>query len=201
MGGEWSLGVALVMEVWPNKSRAFMAGLIGAAANVGYLLVGFVGLGLLSADRHASTGGCSASGMPDEWVEMLVRNNGWRLMMLLGTLPALLTFFIRMFVPESEKWEKEKERGATSHWATQDLLGVLVGLAGPALIVLAVGLARDGADGRVDRAANRGHAGRPGDRHGRLHVSRHPLFPAAASRRPAAKTGGRRSGGCCWRRA
>ena len=48
MGGEWSLGVALVMEVWPNKSRAFMAGLIGAAANVGYLLVGFVGLALLS---------------------------------------------------------------------------------------------------------------------------------------------------------
>src|SRR5262249_7863056 len=35
MGGEWSLGVALVMEVWPNRSRAFMAGLIGAAANVG----------------------------------------------------------------------------------------------------------------------------------------------------------------------
>ena len=31
MGGEWSLGVALVMEVWPNRSRAFMAGLIGAA--------------------------------------------------------------------------------------------------------------------------------------------------------------------------
>ena len=26
MGGEWSLGVALVMEVWPNRSRAFMAG-------------------------------------------------------------------------------------------------------------------------------------------------------------------------------
>src|SRR6478672_943783 len=47
MGGEWSLGVALVMEVWPNKSRAFMAGLIGAAANVGYLLVGLIGLVLL----------------------------------------------------------------------------------------------------------------------------------------------------------
>src|SRR5437868_14307111 len=47
MGGEWSLGVALVMEVWPNKSRAFMAGLIGAAANVGYLMVGVIGLVLL----------------------------------------------------------------------------------------------------------------------------------------------------------
>ena len=65
MGGEWSLGVALVMEVWPNRSRAFMAGLIGASANVGYLLVGFVGLvlgrglerdGGLAAGRWALAG-------------------------------------------------------------------------------------------------------------------------------------------------
>ena len=40
MGGEWSLGVALVTELWPNRSRAFLAGLIGAAANVGFLAVG-----------------------------------------------------------------------------------------------------------------------------------------------------------------
>ena len=26
MGGEWSLGVALVNEIWPNKSRALLAG-------------------------------------------------------------------------------------------------------------------------------------------------------------------------------
>src|SRR5271157_5607694 len=52
MGGEWSLGVALVMEVWPNRSRAFMAGLIGAAANVGYLLVGFASLGLGALPLH-----------------------------------------------------------------------------------------------------------------------------------------------------
>ena len=58
MGGEWSLGVALVMEVWPNRSRAFMAGLIGAAANVGYLLVGFVGIWLnaIIADLAALLG-------------------------------------------------------------------------------------------------------------------------------------------------
>ena len=75
MGGEWSLGVALVMEVWPNKSRAFMAGLIGAAANVGYLLVGFTGLALAKLMTPAALEG---------W--------GWRMMMMLGTLPALLTF-------------------------------------------------------------------------------------------------------------
>src|SRR4029079_3784915 len=44
MGGEWSLGVALVMEVWPNRSRALMAGLIGARAKVGYLPVARVGV-------------------------------------------------------------------------------------------------------------------------------------------------------------
>ena len=26
MGGEWSLGVALVMEIWPEKFRPLLAG-------------------------------------------------------------------------------------------------------------------------------------------------------------------------------
>src|SRR5215469_18243624 len=38
MGGEWALGVALVMESWPQSMRPLLAGLIGAAANVGFLL-------------------------------------------------------------------------------------------------------------------------------------------------------------------
>jgi MFS family permease len=134
MGGEWSLGVALVMEVWPNRSRAFMAGLIGAAANVGYLLVGVAGLVLLQILASFESW-LLGIGLPETLVARLVANKGWRLMMLLGTAPALLTFLIRMFVPESKKWEKEKERGSTGHWATQDLLGVLIGVLGPALIV------------------------------------------------------------------
>jgi MFS family permease len=36
MGGEWSLGVALVMECWPENKRPLMAGVIGAA-NFGYV--------------------------------------------------------------------------------------------------------------------------------------------------------------------
>jgi MFS family permease len=134
MGGEWSLGVALVMEVWPNRSRAFMAGVIGAAANVGYLLVGLAGL-VLAAVLSDVESGLRSMGLSEEWVSMLVANKGWRLMMILGTLPALLTFFIRLFVPESEKWKKEARAGTTSHWATRDLLGVLIGAAGPVLIV------------------------------------------------------------------
>ena len=134
MGGEWSLGVALVMEVWPDRSRAFMAGLIGAAANVGYMLVGVVGL-MLPAIIDGLGRALAAAGAAPDTITWLSANQGWRLMMVLGTLPALLTFFIRLFVPESERWEEERKRGATSAWASHDLIGVLVGAAGPALIV------------------------------------------------------------------
>jgi MFS transporter, SHS family, sialic acid transporter len=134
MGGEWSLGVALVMEVWPNRSRAFMAGLIGAAANVGYLLVAIVGIGL-AAFLASLTQLLSSTGLPQTTVDYLTANQGWRIMMLLGTAPALLTFLIRLFVPESERWLHEKQRGSTSSWANRDLVGVLVGALGPAVII------------------------------------------------------------------
>jgi MFS family permease len=134
MGGEWSLGVALVMEVWPNRSRAFMAGLIGAAANVGYLLVAVVSLGLVAMLADVE-GALRDVRFPDEWTAALVANQGWRLLMILGTAPALLTFLIRLFVPESERWRREQQSGATSNWATRDLLGVLVGAVGPGAII------------------------------------------------------------------
>jgi SHS family sialic acid transporter-like MFS transporter len=116
MGGEWSLGVALVMEVWGGRSRALLAGLIGAAANVGYMLVALLSLGLGSVRS-----GLQGLGLSENWVE-------WRLLMVCGALPALLTFLIRLFVPESESWEKERDRGATSSWAARDLLAVLAGV-------------------------------------------------------------------------
>jgi MFS transporter, SHS family, sialic acid transporter len=126
--------VALVMEVWPNRSRAFMAGLIGAAANVGYLLVGVIGIVLVEFLARIEEV-LGMIGVSDAWTAELVANEGWRIMMILGTAPALLTFLIRLFVPESEKWQDEQRRGTTSHWETRDLLGVLVGAAGPALII------------------------------------------------------------------
>jgi MFS transporter, SHS family, sialic acid transporter len=81
MGGEWSLGVALVMEVWPEKHRPLMAGIIGAAANVGFALIAVIGL------------------------FFTVTIDSWRWVALVGAAPAALTFVIRLFVPESEKWQ------------------------------------------------------------------------------------------------
>jgi MFS family permease len=67
-------------------------------------------------------------GLPSAWVE-------WRLLMVCGTLPALLTFFIRIFVPESERWEEEQKTGRTSAWEGRDLIGVLFG-AGACWVIL-----------------------------------------------------------------
>ena len=134
MGGEWSLGVALVMEIWPEKSRALLAGLIGAAANVGFLLIAVVGLGLSTALQQME-GWLAAMGLSESYVQALVAHNGWRLLMLFGAAPALLTFFINLFVPESERWQQEQKRGTTSRWATRDLLGVAVGALGAFAII------------------------------------------------------------------
>jgi MFS family permease len=86
MGGEWALGVALVMESWSAHARPVLAGLIGAAANVGFLATGIVGTFL---DTHTY----------------------WRYVFLGCVLPALLTFLLRTFVPESERWEHAAASG------------------------------------------------------------------------------------------
>ncbi|HEX2612004.1 MAG TPA: MFS transporter [Fibrobacteria bacterium] len=102
MGGEWALGVALVMEIWPGKSRPLMAGLIGAAANVGFLSVALMSLALQGI--IASVGSFLHAVLPDATAAALLANGAWRMLFLLGATPAFLTLFIRVFVPESEAW-------------------------------------------------------------------------------------------------
>ncbi len=80
MGGEWALGVALVMELWPEKKRPMLAAVIGAASNVGFALIALIA------------------------IAFPVIKDSWRWVMLVGAAPAVLTFFIRLFVPESERW-------------------------------------------------------------------------------------------------
>jgi SHS family sialic acid transporter-like MFS transporter len=128
MGGEWALGVALVMEVWPNASRAWLAGWIGAFGNLGYTLCGGIALAL-NRYRDSIPDALTSAGMPGEWTAALTANGNWRLLMLAGAVPALLTLFIRLFVPESEKWVKERQAGRASHWSGRDLFGVLIGAA------------------------------------------------------------------------
>jgi MFS family permease len=87
MGGEWALGVALVMESWPADKRPLMASLIGAAANAGYALIALIG------------------------ILFVITRDSWRWVMLVGATPALLTFIILLFVPESERWKASVRHG------------------------------------------------------------------------------------------
>lgn len=108
MGGEWALGVALVMEIWPGKSRPLMAGLIGAAANVGFLVVALMSLALHGI--IASVGAFLQAVLPDATASALLANGAWRMLFLLGAMPAFLTLFIRIFVPESEVWHEAVQK-------------------------------------------------------------------------------------------
>ncbi len=83
MGGEWSLGVALVMECWPSDKRPLMAGVIGAAANCGYALIAVIGI-FFSITRES-----------------------WRW----GAAPAFLTLLSSLFVPESQRWQEAVRQG------------------------------------------------------------------------------------------
>jgi MFS family permease len=106
MGGEWSLGVALVMECWPERWRPLLAGCIGMAANVGILLIAVFGY------------------------FFKITSDSWRWVMLAGALPALLTFVIRLFVPESERWKQ-----AVQHGQSQPVREVLSGSLAPRTIL------------------------------------------------------------------
>ena len=98
MGGQWSLGVALVMEVWPEKHRPILAGVIGAAANVGFALIAVIGK------------------------FFAVTQSSWRWVALVGAAPALLTFFIRLFVPESERWESANKASGGQNRPLREVL-------------------------------------------------------------------------------
>jgi MFS family permease len=89
MGGEWALGVALVVECWPDRFRPLLSGAIGSAANFGFLLVGTLGMLFPITPDH------------------------WRWVVVTCALPALLALFIVAFVPESKRW-LESTRRATA---------------------------------------------------------------------------------------
>lgn len=136
MGGEWALGVALVNELWAGKNRAWVAGMIGAASNIGFLLTGILSLLLNGFIDQVGTM-IHSMGLSEATANYLLHNRAWRLLAVSGALPALINFFILIFVEESHKWKDEKSSGKTSHWATWDLLGVLLAAVAALVIIYA----------------------------------------------------------------
>jgi len=84
MGSEWSTGVALLAETWPDRARPKGAGFLQSGFGFGTLIAALVWLALSQT--------------------ALLGNENWRLVFVVGALPALFCLYIRRAIGESEKW-------------------------------------------------------------------------------------------------
>lgn len=125
MGGEWSLGVALVNEAWGGRDRRWMAAYIGASSNIGFMATGILSF-KLNGSIDTLTHSLQALHIPQQTIGYLIHNRAWRLLAISGALPALINVFIFIFVKESHGWQEEKKTGRTDLWQTKDLYGVLI---------------------------------------------------------------------------
>ncbi|ASK34697.1 MFS transporter [Alloalcanivorax mobilis] len=85
VGGEWSAGSALVSESWPARHRGKVLGWVQSAFASGYALAAITAAVILPLF-------------------------GWRWVFVVGLLPALLAFYIRRHMGESEIWKNQTER-------------------------------------------------------------------------------------------
>jgi SHS family lactate transporter-like MFS transporter len=88
MGGEWGVGAALALESLPVEGRGFFSGLLQEGYVAGNLLAA-AAYGAIYPHLHAH--GFMTS---------------WRMLFLLGVLPAALAGFIAFGVEESPAWKK-----------------------------------------------------------------------------------------------
>src|SRR5580704_10991254 len=91
IGGEWSVGAALVSEEWPEERRTKG----GAWMHTGY----YFGFFLAAAANY-----------------FIGSRFGWRYMFVVGGVPALGVVFIRNNVKEPERWENRREE-LGKNWA------------------------------------------------------------------------------------
>jgi SHS family lactate transporter-like MFS transporter len=86
MGGEWGVGASLAMESAPPRWRGVLSGIVQSGYSIGYLLAAVAARFILP--------------LSPEW--------GWRATFWAGGVPALLAFYIRSKVRESEAWKQHR---------------------------------------------------------------------------------------------
>jgi MFS family permease len=87
LGSEWGTGASLVAEIWPSHARAKAAGLMQCGLGLGFFIA--------SACWY---------------VVAPLGPDSWRIMFLIGVLPALFALWLRRTVPESERWTRANGR-------------------------------------------------------------------------------------------
>jgi MFS family permease len=94
IGGEFAVGVALVAEIMPERARPHALGWLQALAIVG---------------KFGAAAITFALGMAES--RQLLGASPWRVMFLIGALPALLVLLVRARLKEPQRWQSEVGRG------------------------------------------------------------------------------------------
>lgn len=133
VGGEFAVGVALVAEVMPDRARPHALGLLQALSAVGNITAAFIEMG---------TSRLEGAGFFTDLVIAGQQMSGWRIMFIVGTLPALLAVLIRWRLKEPEKWQASVKSGDVKRagsyrelfgdprWRKNALVGMLLAFAG-----------------------------------------------------------------------
>ena len=96
VGGEFAVGVALLAEVMPARSRSGALGALQALSAMGNISAALIGMGMANLEKSGA----------------ISLGNSWRWMFVIGAIPALLALVIRARMKEPEQWQKMKDSGA-----------------------------------------------------------------------------------------
>jgi len=100
IGGEWSIGASLVNEAWPEKRRGIGSGLMHTGYYFGFLVAALANYAITPLNLTIG-----AYQVP-----------GWRLMFVVGGVPALLVAWIRRNVDEPAVWENKVVKQLGEKW-------------------------------------------------------------------------------------
>jgi len=124
VGGEFAVGVALLAEVMPSRSRSGALGSLQALSAIGNISAAMVGMGMASLEQQG----------------VISLGNSWRWMFVIGAIPALLALVIRMRMKEPQRWQQMKDSGEldkhsaftyaelfrTPRWRRHAIIGMLL---------------------------------------------------------------------------
>ncbi|MBY0523908.1 MAG: MFS transporter [Gemmataceae bacterium] len=124
VGGEFAVGVSLVAEVMPFRARPFALGLLQALSAVGNVTAALISIVLGHLEETGAVG------------------SAWRIMFVIGTLPALLAILIRRNLKEPETWTQAaaaaggaqlgsiSELFGNPRWRKRAIIGLLLASSG-----------------------------------------------------------------------
>lgn len=101
VGGEFAVGVTLVAEVMPERSRTMALGWLQGLSAIGNITAAVISIVLGQLEHSGAFADFYLFGMAIK---------PWRVMFVVGTLPALLCLFIFKKLKEPERWRAAAER-------------------------------------------------------------------------------------------